>query len=158
MLTSHSRQFLMSEKAWHRKINWGQIEVWTTDHIQLFLSWVLYCSEKQSEWNTDKSKLPAKSQLTVGVGLLLVACRLISVVFMERISRCSRAVESVQLGNFVIADHVVVLAWTICDCTLRMFATKMEVAGIKVNAANSKALCREQEDCSLGIESVSLHL
>ncbi|KAI3352670.1 hypothetical protein L3Q82_020124 [Scortum barcoo] len=84
------------------------------------------------------------------------------VVFMDRISRCSRGEESVQFGDhrissLLFADDVVLLASSDCDLlhVLGRFAAECEAVGMRVSTSKPEAMVLSQKrvDYSLWVGS-----
>uniref|UniRef100_A0AAQ4PNU2 Reverse transcriptase domain-containing protein n=1 Tax=Gasterosteus aculeatus aculeatus TaxID=481459 RepID=A0AAQ4PNU2_GASAC len=103
----------------------------------------------------------------VGVGLRQ-GCALspiLFVVFMDRISRCSRGEEGLQFGglrisSLLFADDVVLMASSVCDLQLSLerFAVECEAVGMRISTSKSEAmvLSRKPMDCLLQVGNVSL--
>uniref|UniRef100_A0A671UC54 ribonuclease H n=1 Tax=Sparus aurata TaxID=8175 RepID=A0A671UC54_SPAAU len=112
--------------------------------------------------------LGSKSDLfQVGVGLHQ-GCALspiLFVIYMDRISRRSRGMEGLQVGDLKIAsllfaDDVVLMASSAVDlqCSLDQFAAECEAAGMRISTSKSEAmvLSRKPVDCLLQVGNVSL--
>jgi len=104
------------------------------------------------------------STFSVGIGLRQ-GCPLspiLFVIFMDRIARRSRGVESVRFGDLrvaslLFADDVVLLATSDRELqhALGWFAAECEAVGMRVSTSNSEAmvLCRKTVECSLRVGS-----
>ena len=112
--------------------------------------------------------LGSKSDLfQVGVGLRQ-GCALspiLFVIYMDRISRCSRGVEGLQVGGLKIAsllfaDDVVLMASSAVDLqhSLDQFMAECEAAGMWISTSKSEAMVfsRKLVDCLLRVGNVSL--
>jgi len=82
------------------------------------------------------------------------------IIFMDRISRCSRGVEGVRFGDLSIAsllfaDDVVLLASSGRDLQLSLerFAAECEAVGMRVNTSKSESMVldRKTVECPLQI-------
>ena len=107
--------------------------------------------------------LGSKSDLfQVGVGLRQ-GCALspiLFVIYMDRISRRSRGVEGLQVGDLKIAsllfaDDVVLMASSAVDLqhSLDQFVAECEAAGMRISTSKSEAmvLSRKPVDCLLRV-------
>jgi len=77
------------------------------------------------------------------------------VIFMDRISRCSRSEESVRFGDLRIASLLFaddVVLWATSD---RDLAAECEAVGMRVSTSKSEAmvLCQKTVECSLLVGS-----
>ena len=82
------------------------------------------------------------------------------IIFMDRISRCSQAVEGVRfgdlrIGSLLFADDVVLLASSGRDLLLSLerFAAECEAAGMRISTSKSKTmvLSRKRVECLLRV-------
>ena len=82
------------------------------------------------------------------------------IIFMDRISSCSQAVEGVKfgglwIGSLLFADDVVMLASSNRDLQLSLgrFAAKCEAVGMRISTSKSEAmvLSWKRMDCQLQI-------
>jgi len=104
------------------------------------------------------------STFSVGVELCqgCPLSQILFVIFMNRISRCSRVEESVRFGDLSIAsllfvDDLILLTTSDRDLqhALGRFAAECEAVGMRVSTSKSEAmvLCRKMVECSLWVGS-----
>ena len=107
------------------------------------------------------------SSFTVGVGLRqgCVLSPLLFIVYMDRIVKRSRGLESVQIGNTAIArllfaDDLAILASSQEDLqrALERFAAECELAGMRISTSKTEVMVvsRHPVDCTLYVNGVQL--
>ena len=107
------------------------------------------------------------SSFTVGVRLRqgCVLSPLLFIIYMDRIVRCSRGLESVQIGDTTIArllfaDDLAILASSQEDLqrALERFAAECESAGMRISTTKTESMVfsRHPLDCTLYVNGVQI--